>query len=141
MAKREVPDFDAVAAFDKALAQQKPDLAARLGSHTVAEDVVPESGPAPEDERKQEPLLKIVPQQRAEVATKRKKRSGGATDAPVRRRGIVARANGEEMRRLTVYVDLALAHQLRKYCFDHELNLSEVAAEALSAGLETLLRG
>ena len=141
MAKREVPDFDAVAAFDKALAQKKPDLAARLGSHTVPDDVAPESGPASEEAVKQEPLLKIVPQPRAEVAPKRKKRSGDATDAPVRRRGVVARANGDELRRLTVYVDLALAHQLRKYCFEQELNLSEVAAEALAAGLGTLLRG
>ncbi len=141
MAKREVPDFDAVAAFDKALAQQKPDLAARLGAHTIADDTMDDGVEVPAEERRQEPLLKIVPP-RTEVPLKsRKRRAAGASDTPVRRRGVVARANGEEMRRLTVYVDLALAHQLRKYCFEHELNLSEVAAEALAAGLGALLRG
>jgi hypothetical protein len=139
MAKRSVPDFDSAAAFDAALARAKPELAARLGGPLAVPVLeTPQSAPMPEPKeeevvgaidrpRKSEPMLKVVVPQ---------------NDPPARsrRRGVVARASGQELRRLTVYVDLALAQRLREHCFEHELNLSDVAAEALRIGLGQLTK-
>jgi hypothetical protein len=138
MAKRDVPDFDPIVAFDKALAQQKPDLAARLGAaEGIAETADASEEPSPDDSG--EPRLRIVP---PEVASEKKpKRLGAPGKATLRRRGVVTRVSGKELRRLTVYVDLGVAQRLRTYCFDHELNLSDVAAQALELGLQRMLRG
>lgn len=54
-----------------------------------------------------------------------------ATSRPRRRRGIVQRAGGVERARLTVYLDPSDAQKLRRYCFDHGLELSDVAADAI----------
>jgi hypothetical protein len=147
MAKRVVPDFDRAAAFDEALARKNPDLVVRLGGTMTATATGPAAAEAIEspisspdapksaEQPKAEPILKVVPlSNESERPAKPAKRSG-------RRRGVVARAGGLELRRLTVYVDLELAQRLRKHCFERELNLSEVAAEALKVGLEALIAG
>jgi hypothetical protein len=141
MAKREVPDFDPVVAFDKALAQQKPDLAARLGAtEPLAAPAVVDAESSSPNGGEAEPRLRVVPS-RSDIAEKKAKRPGGTPAKATRRRGVVARASGKELRRLTVYVELSVAQRLRKHCFDRELNLSEVAAEALELGLQQMLDG
>jgi hypothetical protein len=144
MAKREIPDFDSMAAFDKALADKKPELAARLGAISAGvtiEEFNEVPATAEPVESRPQGILKIVPPPQPDVAVTRKAKrpTAASVEAPVRRRGVVERASGKELRRLTVYVDLGLAHRLRKHCFEHELNLSEVAARALEVGLETLI--
>lgn len=52
-------------------------------------------------------------------------------DAQKLPRGAVMRATGEVLRRFTVYLDTETAERLRRHCFDHERDLSEVAAQAI----------
>ncbi len=147
MAKRDVPDFDPMTAFDDALAKKKPELAARIGATplpvvalAVDEEVSP---PSTEMMKLGPPSMDLVPAPVSDISEKRKssrRNAPASTPAPSRRRGVVARASGKELRRLTVYVELGLAQRLRKHCFDQELSLSEVAAQALEFGLEALLR-
>jgi molybdopterin-guanine dinucleotide biosynthesis protein A len=53
-----------------------------------------------------------------------------------RRRGIVPRSGGREAGRITVYVPPDLALRLRKYCFDHDRSITDVAGEVLIEALE-----
>ena len=52
-------------------------------------------------------------------------------------RGVVARADGRELRRMTVYLPVDLAKRLAVYCAAEDRDLSEVIAEAVAARLST----
>jgi hypothetical protein len=141
MGRREVPDFDRAAAFDEALAKQNPDLVTRLGGpHALAAELQPPPADGASSVAvtppRTEPALKLLSppsstdeQDVRHVADER------------RRRGVVDRADGTQLRRLTVYVHMGLSQRLRQHCFDNELNLSEVAAEAMDLGLDLLMKG
>jgi hypothetical protein len=47
-------------------------------------------------------------------------------------RGVAARAKGEAMGRLTVYVPLEVASTLRRYCFENGLELTGECSKAIS---------
>ena len=55
-----------------------------------------------------------------------------------RKRGVVTRAGGVERARLTVYLDTATAERLRRWAFEHGVELSDVAAAAIAAHVATL---
>ena len=60
------------------------------------------------------------------------------TSAPTtRQKAIVTRADGVERRRLTVYLPPALAKRLAMYATGAEVEMSEVAADAIEAWLQT----
>jgi hypothetical protein len=46
-------------------------------------------------------------------------------------RGIVRRASGDEVARVTVYLPPDVAMKLRRHCFEHGLDISEVAGRAV----------
>jgi hypothetical protein len=60
-------------------------------------------------------------------------RASGAT----KRRGTVQRADGEELRRITVYLPPDVAKQLLTYCFERDLKVSDIGAEAIRNFLAT----
>lgn len=51
-------------------------------------------------------------------------------------RGIVARADGRELRRMTLYLPADLAKRLAVYCAEHDADLSEVVTEAVAKRLD-----
>jgi hypothetical protein len=140
MAKKDLPAVD----FQAVLARRDPKLAERL----AREGIAPEATlPAPP------PVLVAVPTTAAantEVSLPATEQPGpdvassptAANGAPAgtRKRGLVSRADGREAGRITVYVPPELALRLRKYCFERDQTITDVAAEVLVQALELRLR-
>ena len=57
--------------------------------------------------------------------------SVGKSSAP-RVRGLVQRADGGELARITVYLDPDVAMKLKRHCFENGLQVSDLAAQAVS---------
>jgi hypothetical protein len=54
------------------------------------------------------------------------------TDSPrPKMRGLVKRAKGKELARVTIYLEPEVALKLRRYCFENGLEVSEVGAKVL----------
>jgi len=148
--------------FHVALARRNPTLAERLQQEGIVGDVSPVSpeptahSPTPSNdpiEADQDGNLAPVQEQEALPAqevrpapetlirpkrvAKRTERTEKAT--PTRRRGIVTRSGGKEAGRVTVYVPPDLALRLRKYCFEHDRTITDVAGEILIEALERTL--
>lgn len=51
---------------------------------------------------------------------------------PAKVRGLVARADGGARMRITVYLDPDVGMKLRRHCFEHGLEVSDVAADAIT---------
>jgi hypothetical protein len=51
-------------------------------------------------------------------------------------RGVLARADGREVRRLTLYLPVELAKRLAIHCAEHDRDLSDVVSEAVAKQLE-----
>lgn len=51
---------------------------------------------------------------------------------PAKVRGLVARAGGGARLRITVYLDPEIGVKLRRHCFENGLQVSEIAAEAVT---------
>ena len=60
----------------------------------------------------------------------RQPRTGKAT-AP-RVRGLVQRADGAELARITVYLEPAVAMKLKRHCLENGLQVTDLAAKAVS---------
>jgi hypothetical protein len=145
MAKgKELPAID----FHAVVARRDPALAERLAREGIATaPVVEEQASAPTPP----PALVVVPPapepetivvQAAEPKPAPRPRVAPqptATKAPSRKRGVVQRATGE-VGRVTVYVPTELALRLRKYCFERDRTISDVAGELLIEALERHLR-
>ena len=127
--------------FHAMIARRDPQLAERM----VREGVTPAAA------SETSPLLAVVPSVK-EADIHEPKRAAPpaphrAVDVPVRdegvaaetsgrRRGIVPRSGGREAGRITVYVPPDLALRLRKYCFEHDRSITDVAGEVLIEALE-----
>lgn len=48
-----------------------------------------------------------------------------------RKRGFVVRADGTQLTQLSIYLETPVGEKFRRYCFDHSLKMSDVAAEVL----------
>ncbi|MFS8065423.1 MAG: hypothetical protein ACMG6S_03530 [Byssovorax sp.] len=55
-------------------------------------------------------------------------------------RGLVQRADGVELARITVYLDPAVAQKLRRHCFENSLQVSDTAAEAITVYVDNLFQ-
>jgi hypothetical protein len=131
MAKgKDLPAID----FHAAVARRDPALADRLAREGLAPPVTlvePQRtlSPAP-------PQAVVVPV----VTPCDEEEAQPAASADLRRRrGLVPRANGRETGRITVYVDPDLAIKLKKYCFDRDTTMNDVAGKVLVKALESLL--
>jgi hypothetical protein len=127
MAKRGV-NFDA---FDRELADSKPELAARIGVQPIDESeldqkvIVAASAPA----------LRVVPAPAPEVTSISTAAEPPQADAPRRNgklRGRVQRADGSEAGRQIVYLPIELDERLRRYAFESGRALTDVSSELLS---------
>jgi hypothetical protein len=137
MAKRDPRDFDV---FDRELAMQKPDLAARIGvlvtaePHVVAEPSQPAlrvvADPAPETTPRFEPVEE--PSKKAPM----KRRT--STPRP-KVRGTVVRSDGSEAGRVIVYLPSDLALRLRRFCFEQGRAITDVAGDLLGEAIAASL--
>jgi hypothetical protein len=55
-----------------------------------------------------------------------------AAKKPAKVRGLVARAGGGARLRITVYLDPDVGVKLRRHCFENGLQVSDIAAEAVT---------
>lgn len=55
--------------------------------------------------------------------------------APVLSRGVLARKDGRELRRMTLYLPSDLARRLAVYCAEHDIEMSEVVTAAVRVHL------
>lgn len=145
MAKgKELPAID----FHAVVARRDPALAERLAREGIATvPVVEEQAPAPAPPPAlvvvppaPEPEVDTVQAPEPKPAPRSRVAPRPATTEPARKRGVVQRATGE-VGRVTVYVPTELALRLRKYCFERDRTISDVAGEVLIEALERHLRG
>lgn len=138
--------------FHAAIAKRDPALAERMAREGLASPVslVEPETPSREttvDERLASPSppapaeLSRLPVRHAlsEVASANEAMPVSASLDLRRRRGLVPRANGREAGRITVYVPPDLALRLKKYCFERDTTMNEVAGNVLIEALERLL--
>lgn len=138
MAKRDLRDFDV---FDRELAMQKPDLAARIGVLVATEpDIVTEP---------LQPALRVVADPTpAEAAPRVESIEEPSKRAPAKRRtsaprakirGTVVRSDGSEAGRVIVYLPSDLALRLRRFCFEQGRAITDVAGDLLGEAIATSL--
>ena len=53
-------------------------------------------------------------------------------------RGLVQRADGVELARITVYLDPTVAQKLRRHCFENSLQVSDTSADAITIYVDKL---
>lgn len=79
---------------------------------------------------------------RAQDASGQTLDAGGQAPAssrpPAKVRGLVQRADGRERVRITVYLDPDVGVKLRRHCFENGLQVSEIAAEAVTKFVQKL---
>lgn len=116
--------------FHAVLAKRDPVLAERLVKEGIAEAP---AEPAPS-------VLSLVPTPPPpEAPAVIRPAADSGPPRKTSRRGLVARAEGREAGRITVYVPPDLAIRLRRYCFERDLTMTDVAAEVLVEALEARL--
>lgn len=49
-----------------------------------------------------------------------------------RKRGFVVRADGTQLTQLTIYLEASVGEKFRRYCFEHDLKMSDVASQILT---------
>lgn len=113
------------------MSSPKPTIAVRPPPRTLdVESFV--AGAQPPTASLQTPTASSEPLGSQQPALSHPTASTPASSRPARRRrGIVERAGGIERARLTVYLDPTDAQKLRRHCFEHGLDISDVAAEAI----------
>jgi len=133
MAKRGV-NFDA---FDRELADSKPELAARIGVQQTDEPAAVQQKtavPAPPSMPALRVVAALAPEGIAEPAQEPLRVDPPRRDGKLR--GRVQRADGSESGRQIVYLPIALDERLRRYAFESGRALTDVTSELLSDAIE-----
>lgn len=61
-----------------------------------------------------------------------------ASDVPAGLRGVVTRAKGEKLARVSVYLPVEVAAKLRRHCFETGTEMSAFASEAIARSVRKL---
>jgi len=61
-----------------------------------------------------------------------RQRPAASAPPPPKRRGLVQRKGGAERARITVYLEPEVAEKLRRHCFEEGLQVSDLAAAAIT---------
>jgi len=93
------------------------------------------SGAAPTPAR--QPLEVVSPTADVQKRGRGRPRKHPAPAAPKvprvkRKRGYVVRADGTQLTQLSIYLEMGVGDKFRRYCFEHGLKMSEVAAQVMT---------
>lgn len=77
----------------------------------------------------------------AQTSAAERQRSTAPSELPTKVRGLVPRADGGARVRITVYLEPDVGVKLKRHCFENGLQVSDVAAEAVTKYVSKLERG